>query len=347
MFVDMKGTRGSAAVSGIGSIWSGGDTTCVRVGSPCLPADHWLLVDAGTGAIPASWEFIEARGKSLTLLQTHYHHDHTQGFLLSAFPYLKHVPIEIWGPYDRGCGAREVYRQLMHGPYFPVEFDGIGSHIVCHNIENPNITVLLFHPIGGVKQFRLDEFERIYAAGKQIRFTTKRSYSLQECLLVSMFRSNHPEQTISYRFTEYPTGQSFVFLTDHESQSGIPVDLRMHVLEANLLVEDCQYTTEDYQKRFTGWGHADPGYVSRLALAAAVKALGLTHHNPASTDYVIDAIVADARRHIQEGGTDIPVFACFDGLRIDVGDVAGSVTFAQHEHKKQLIEELQYIITNR
>lgn len=82
MRIHMAGTRGSGPVSGAQSIWHGGNTTCVRVESECLPSDHWLAIDAGTGSIPLSWDFLKHGGKALTVLQTHFHHDHTQGLLI-------------------------------------------------------------------------------------------------------------------------------------------------------------------------------------------------------------------------------------------------------------------------
>ena len=134
MLVYTEGTRGSAPVSGQSTVRYGGNTTCIRIDSKCLPKNHWLLGDGGTGIIPVGWKFMQAGGKAVTLLQTHYHHDHTQGFPLSIFPYLKGIPINIWGPVDHGYGPREVYRSLMQPPFFPVGFDGIASHIVCHDI---------------------------------------------------------------------------------------------------------------------------------------------------------------------------------------------------------------------
>ena len=162
--------------------------------------------------------------------------------------------------------------------------------------------------------------------------------------MVSMFRSNHPEQTISPRFIECPTGHSFAFLTDHENQSGISVELKRHTHGVNLLIEDCQYREEDYQKNKTGWGHASDTYVARLAQEAEVEALGLTHHDPASTDQDVDGIVDAVRGHLQEAGMYIPVFGCFDGLTIDVGGVAGSVALAREQLRQELIKQLEYLI---
>ena len=76
---------------------------------------------------------MQSGGQEVTILHTHYHHDHTQGLALSTLPYLKQVPVNIYGPRDQGLGPREVYQALMQSPYFPVDLQEVGSHI--HDVE--------------------------------------------------------------------------------------------------------------------------------------------------------------------------------------------------------------------
>lgn len=321
MKVCFYGTRGSFPVSDAASVKHGGNTTCVRIESDCLPMHHWLFIDAGSGIIPASWAFDREGGKAVTILQTHWHHDHTQGLLGASFPYRKDVPLSIYGPLEHEEGPKEVYGKLMRPPLFPVNMREIGSHMRFHPIEFPNSTVLLIHREGGVHRLTLDEFERLMNAERQLPFSRDRKFPADECMIVHLYRSNHPECTISYRFEEPRTGKVFVFLTDHENQDGIPTRLRAHLQFADLLVVDCQYTDEKYHAQTAGWGHGTPSYVAELARANDVRALGLTHHDPPSTDDAIDGIVATARRHLQEAGRDIPVFGCRDYLTVEVGSV--------------------------
>lgn len=316
MQVTFFGTRGSTAVSGPDKIAYGGNTTCVRVQSPCLPEAHWLVIDAGTGIVPLSGQFAQSAGKAVTILHTHYHHDHTQGLALSAFPYLKSVALALYGPFEHGIGPKQVYTHLMRSPYFPVNFAEVASHFACHDIPFPSATVLLIHPKGGTKKIPLATFEVLERQGQQMPFTRGQRYALAECLVVRMHRSNHPEQTISYRFEERPTGRSFVFVTDHENQSGMPTSFLNHVRGANLLVMDCQYTDEKYLASTAGWGHASPSYVSAVACAASVVVLGLTHHDPWSSDELVDRIVATTSQLVAEQG--IQVFGCRDNMIVEV-----------------------------
>ncbi|MGE4096381.1 MAG: MBL fold metallo-hydrolase, partial [Candidatus Binatia bacterium] len=306
MKVTFYGTRGSCPVSHPSKAIYGGNTTCLRIESSCLPTGHWLVIDAGTGIVPLSADFLQAAGQAVTILHTHYHHDHTQGLTLSSFPYLKHIPVNIYGPTDQGIGPREVYQTLMQPPYFPIDLDEVGSHVHCVGIEKPNSTILVIHPEGGQNLLTLEAFERLVNNGSQIPFNHETKFDLAECLVIAMHRNNHPERTISYRFEERPSGKVFVFVTDHENQDGIPARFSTHLRNADLLVMDTQYTRKKYEEMTAGWGHATPDYSARVAKIAAVKALGLTHHDPASTDGQIDDIVETARTTLAADGITIP-----------------------------------------
>lgn len=319
MRITSYGTRGSTPISSPEQVVYGGNTTCVRVESECLGEGKWLFVDAGTGIVPAGRDFCRQGGKVAVILHTHVHHDHTQGFPLSCFPYMKKVPVFIFGPYEHGIGPRETYEAILKKPFFPVNLAKIAAHIRFKNIEEPDSAILVFHPLGGTRKLTVEEFENIANDGQQVPFPGESRFSIEDCMVVRMMKSNHPENTIVYRFEENPTGQVFVFLTDHENQDGIPRDTIDHIKGADLLIQDCQYTRERYDSMTAGFGHATPDYVARLAKVTGVKAVGLTHHDPSATDVDIDKIVATAKELILESGMNIPVFGCHDYDVFDIG----------------------------
>lgn len=150
--VTFYGTRGSTPIANKHSVLTGGNTTCVRVDSPCLPEGWWLVIDGGSGFVPLSLDALKGGVKVVQQFFTHYHHDHTQGEPLGALTFMHHIPIHCWGPVDGGLGPREVLEHIMKHPFFPVDFSQVSAHFTCHKLEHPNTQVLLIHPEGGIKQ---------------------------------------------------------------------------------------------------------------------------------------------------------------------------------------------------
>lgn len=317
------GTRGSLPVAGAEFARYGGNTTCVEIRSECL-GDRHLVIDAGSGFRPFSQSAMKAGLRELILLHTHYHHDHTQGALIAPPFYMGgdargkgEIPITVIGPKEDGTGPRQVYQSLMVKPVHPMPFAMVAHHITFRELEVPSIQVLLFHPVGGVKSMEVSQFRRLRRAGKQMPFRANAKYDLGECLVVTMRQSEHPEKTVTYRFDEMPTGKSFVFLTDEECRAALPKDLREFIAGADLLIQDAQYSEEEYRTRTAGWGHGTPAYVVRVAVECQVKKAGLFHHDPNSTDDRVDQLRLEGMEAIPEG-VSLELFACADSQVLEV-----------------------------
>lgn len=324
MIVTCWGTRGSTPVSGPEQVRYGGNTTCISIASQCLSEGHWLAVDAGTGMIPMGKQFMKSGGKALTLLQSHWHHDHTQGLLLAPFTYAK-IPMHIYGPRDGKYGPGEVYSQLMQAPLFPRNWQEVASAVNSHTVDYPNATTLIFHPKGGRREMNMKMFDSLMAKKEQIPFR-EASYDVDECLVIKIKEVNHPNTTVCYRFEERPTGQVFVFLTDHENQDGNHAEFLAHLKGADLLLMDTQYTRDLYDSQCAGYGHATPDYAAKIAALVGAKALGTTHHDPNSTDERCDQIVATVRDELVQYQKNPIIFGARDYLTIDVGNVSDSVS---------------------
>lgn len=93
---------------------------------------------------------------------------------------------------------------------------------------------------------------------------------------------------------------------------------------------DTQYTRQKYEEMTAGWGHGTPDHSARVAKVVGAKALGLTHHDPASSDVLVDEIVETARAILAADGIIIPVFGCRDYMAVDVNDVAGTLVQTMH-----------------
>jgi phosphoribosyl 1,2-cyclic phosphodiesterase len=284
--------------------------------SECIPKGTAVVLDAGSGFVPLSLDLLkEGDIREVVVLFSHWHHDHTQGLLLSPVLFMKSIDLKLVGPVQNGVDPKQMLEDMMRPPYFPVHWKRVDSHITTKGLEFPETWVGLFHPQGGIKVMRIEEYERLLKEGKFLPIG-KGKYPVEECLVLTMHTSNHPEETISYRFDEKPTGKSFVFLTDHENQAALPLDLKRHLQGATLLLMDSQYRQEVYDQRTAGYGHGTPGYCVKVASQVGAKMLGLTHHDPSSTDDDIEEILREA---VSQPEIDsVKVFACADYQEVEV-----------------------------
>jgi len=327
MKVKFNGTRGSTPVAGKNKLKYGGNTTSIEIKSDCLPKGNHLIVDAGSGIVPSCVEIMDLHGNDffngkivINLLLTHLHHDHTQGLFLAPMTFIKAVRMNLIGPKEHGIGPREMIQTMMKPPFFPVHSKTILSHFACNGLEHPNSQVIIFHPVGGMKLLAVEQFENMENDGGHVPVGRSSKYPTNECLVIKMHKSNHPENTISFRFEERTTGKVFVFLTDHENQCAIPTDLRRHISNADLLVLDAQYSQEKYDNLTAGYGHGTGPYCAKIALECGTKKLGLTHHDPFSSDDQVNAILQEAQTRLTELKqskkgyplTEKNIFACAD-----------------------------------
>lgn len=322
MEVGMWGTRGSVSVSSPDKVRYGGNTTCVEVSSDCIPKGHGLAVDCGTGLVPYTDSLLGRKILNLDVLMTHPHHDHTMGLPLAGHPFIDAARINVWGTNEHGIGPKEVMEYLFKPPFFPVDFPLVRHRFVTHNLGVIGTQVLTIHPVGGYQLHNTDVFKRAEAADQQLAFKGGKRFPIGECLVVWMYRTLHPEYTVSYRFEERPTGRVFVFLTDHERTASFPSDLVRHVRGAHLFVQDGQYSKITYETRTAGFGHATPEYCVELANLCEVEVLGLTHHDPRAKDTMVDERLAEAKAHAEKIGCSPnfvrAIFACADYQRLVV-----------------------------
>jgi ribonuclease BN (tRNA processing enzyme) len=83
----------------------------------------------------------------------------------------------------------------------------------------------------------------------------------------------------------------------------------------DLLIQDAQYTPEEYAQR-RGWGHGSTDYVTDVAVEAGARRVALFHHEPTHSDEEIDRMIASARARARDAGSDVELFAATEGLEI-------------------------------
>lgn len=320
MKVTLYGTRGSTPISHPDAVRYGGNTTCLRVESECLPPGWAFAIDTGSGFVPLSNKLLGEKIMKVGVIYTHYHHDHTQGLFLAPHTFIPTANLTVWGPKEHGVGPTEVLSSLMRPPLFPVDFIKVRHRFKNIPLCHIGTQVLVIHPKAEFHLLDIHRYRQRVVDGKQLNLGGA-YYPVEECLVVLMYKTEHPEYTVSYRFEEKPTGRVFVFLTDHENTASLPRDLLEHVSGAHLLIQDGQYAEEVYRTRTAGFGHGTPQYCVDVMKAAGAERLGITHHDPGAKDADVDERVKEAWKHAKETGVadvESKIFGCADYFTTEV-----------------------------
>lgn len=302
------GTRGSKDVCAPNKMHYGGNTTCWELKSKFFHPELKFYIDAGGGMQPAGeaaggyiGDILRGADHLVITGFTHYHWDHIVGLPFTGYPFIERTCIYIFGPKIGRIGPKETLEQgSLKKPFFPVPFQEIGHHFQFKNIKQPSTLVGLLHKdVLGIEWIskmtyhqKLDNPEstidipRVHFSPDYQKKTT---VPVRECVKIFMNNAFHPDPTITYCF-ELPTGERFVFLTDHELQESVSQSLLQHIRGANCLIVDCQYKLDEYKNMYTGWGHGCDEYVVTLAKKANVELALLHHHDPRRTDSGVDSL---------------------------------------------------------
>ncbi|MEW6350327.1 MAG: MBL fold metallo-hydrolase [Thermodesulfobacteriota bacterium] len=281
MKIKFWGTRGSIAVPGPDTVLYGGNTTCVEV---TLASGRTVVIDAGTGIRPLGYDLARRPGPTLIhLLITHIHWDHVIGFPFFDPLYQEdtHIIVDGWGRCMEGL--RSVFNSKALDGTFPVKFEDLSARF---------------------------ETSSVLSKGKMVLDGT----------VIDSQPLQHPQGGIGFRFTEGP--KKFVFLTDNELlekgwRGTSYKDFVRFSRDADLLVHDCQYLTEEMDIR-RGWGHSDVEAVAKLALEAGVKRLALFHHDPRRTDPAVEALTKSCSDILAATDGNIEVTAAKEGTTVEV-----------------------------
>jgi phosphoribosyl 1,2-cyclic phosphodiesterase/DNA-binding response OmpR family regulator len=283
--VKFWGTRGSLAKPGARMQRYGGNTSCVQVTSP---GGSLVIIDCGTGAHDLGRALLaEAKGPLRgSILISHTHWDHIQGFPFFAPLFVPGGNWNIYGPAGLGQSLRDTLAGQMEHTYFPITLDQMGASIHFHDLVEGH--------------FEIDD----------IRLTTR--------------YLNHPALTLGYRLEM--GGAAVVYSCDYEPYSRHPgEDAQSHPLDrehgefltgADLVIHDAQFTDKEYVSH-KGWGHSPSEFVCELGHAAGVKRMALSHHDPERTDDAMDQVVAAVRNDLKAKGSSMYVFGAAEGQVIE------------------------------
>jgi phosphoribosyl 1,2-cyclic phosphodiesterase len=284
--VTFWGVRGSYPVPGKSTQLFGGNTTCIEVRA----GKATLIIDAGTGIIKLgnkiASEYFEKNSKTplqLTILFTHLHHDHTQGFPFFTPLYLGQSSLYIYGPRNFGEELQLVLERSMTPPNFPIDLFHSNSIKEISNVKENNIILL---DEDEQKPEVLNKFfDKIKIEESTISIKILNDYS-------------HPADGVYVYRIDY-RGKSVVFATDVEGYIFGNSRLINFSKGADLLIHDAQYTKDQYVNLPTpkqGFGHSIPEMAIEVAKKAEVRSLAITHHDPLADDVQLKRIEKSLQR---------------------------------------------------
>jgi hypothetical protein len=146
---------------------------------------------------------------------------------------------------------------------------------------------------------------------------------------------NHPQGCLGFRI-ETPAG-IVVYATDNEpGDPKLDESLRELAAGADILINDAQFTPEQLKATRKGWGHSSWREGVRLAREVGAKTLVLFHHDPDSTDRMVDSILRQAREEYDS------VFAASEGMVITLGAAGDNVQAHMPGTRTTLRREAQF-----
>ncbi len=279
MKFEFYGVRGSMPTPGEDTLIFGGNTSCVHVE---LENGDDLILDAGTGLVKLGHKRQEVT-QDITLLITHNHWDHIQGFPYFT-PIFQHERNITVVPGAVEYTDKDMVLRQMSGSNHPVKFDQLPANIK------------LMPELALKEEFSVKSFS----------VTTK--------------KLNHPDGGTAYCL--YGDGKKLAYVTDNElkpPQKTVTswqqwVDF---ISGADVLIHDAQYICDDLPLKH-GWGHSTFLQVTQLAVEAKVKKLFIISHDPNRKDSELLSLEASLKKQFS---SDLDIACAREGVTIDLGSI--------------------------
>ena len=258
----------------------GGNSSCVQID---VDGDEYVLCDLGSGVRAFGNHVLAthgpAKGNTFHVFMSHLHWDHIMGFPFFVPVYIPGNTIRIYGCHDV---LEEAFRRQHAAPSFPVEFSQLGARI---------------------EFVRLDTGVSYDIAGLQVR----------------AMRQRHVGDSYGFRFEHQ--GKVAVYSTDSEHKledRAVTDEFVEFFRDADLVIFDAMYSLADAITVKEDWGHSSNVVGVELCQLARAKHLCMFHHDPASDDAKLAAMLRDTRRfeEITRGEVRVEVSTAYDGMDI-------------------------------
>ena len=303
--VKFRGVRGSYPIADKDFLQYGGNTSCVEVNVN----GHLIILDAGTGLINLGNELMqkyiasgltqqERKPVKATLLISHIHQDHIQGFTFFRPLHIPSSEINVFGNVNYNETLSDELANLLFGKSFPLDLGDIAGNL---NIRDLNETegIILRH--GEPPIIKRIENEDEKPEGDDVLITCYRSYA-------------HPQEGVYVYKISYKD-KVMVYATDKESYLGGDKKLANFARGCNLLIHDSQYTTEDYLNSFVpkqGYGHSTFDMAIECKNQVGAEKLVFFHLDPEYNDEKLNII----KEHYKDLGDS--ALLAYEGLEIDL-----------------------------
>ncbi len=283
--VKFRGIRGSYPTPKAECLKYGGNTSCVEV----RVNNHLIILDAGTGIIGLGGELIKehvASGSHLferkpiyaTILLTHIHQDHIQGFTFFNPSHILTTELSIFGNTDYLSGIEESLSSLLFNKSFPLDMGDLAAKMEFADINDTNVIVL-----------NNDSPKPVLRTVK----TVDDLVPVDDEVIISFYKSySHPQNGVLIYKIAYKD-KSVVFATDKEDFIGGDKKLILFARNSDLLIHDAQYTTEDYISPISskqGFGHSTFDMAIEVAKQTHAKKLAFFHIDPSYNDEKVESI---------------------------------------------------------
>lgn len=296
------GVRGSYPVPGSDTTKIGGNTSCVEI----KINNEVIIIDAGTGIIKLGNELVEESIKTkkpivATVLFSHMHHDHNQGFPFFNPAYIGSSILYLFGPKFFQEDIEVVLARAMLPPFFPVELSELNSARIIHSINESEIIII---------KPDSDSPPQIYNKYRD-------DYSIDDDdIEIEMLKGYaHPKGGIIFYKIKYKN-KSVVYASDTEGYLWGDQKLIEFSKDCDILIHDVQFTAQDYRGETgstkQGYGHSTPEMAIDIVKKSNAKKLVLFHHDPEHSDSKIKSIEKACQKSYSNS------IAAYEGLELDL-----------------------------
>lgn len=258
MRIRFWGVRGTIPSPGYDTAGVGGNTACIDL----LTNDRQLIIlDAGTGIRKLGQTLLQEYPQRIagTLLISHTHWDHIQGFPFFTPAFTRGNRFVIVGQKRIGQQLETVLAGQVVEPYLPFPYEDLKADLLVKEMRDGEMMVI------------------------------------GDATLLQSAELDHPGSCLGFRITNSGTVVAYCTDTTHRQGQLNPAVLEL-ARNADLLIHDAQHTPEQ-KLTMPDYGHSSWLDAVQVAIEANVKCLALFHYAPDATDAELEAILQQARTY--------------------------------------------------